>query len=106
MKFMIKASYSTTGIKGMTSGGGTARVDAVCKMLAGLGGSLESFYFAFGDTDVYAIADVPSNVEAAALAAAVGASGAMDSYETIVLLTPEEIDRSTKVSVDYAPPGS
>lgn len=72
----------------------------------GRGGSLESFYFAFGTDDVYAIADLPDHAGAAALAAAVGSSGATSSYETVVLLSPSEIDTAMNVAVDYVPPGS
>ena len=105
-KFLIKASYNNEGIRGVLKGGGSARVTAVEKALAGLGGSVESFYFWFGGTDVYVVAEVPGNVEAAAMAATVGASGAMASYETVVLLTPEEMDQAAKAAVDYSPPGS
>jgi uncharacterized protein with GYD domain len=105
-KFLIKASYNTEGIRGVLKGGGSARVTAVEKALAGLGGSVESFYFGFGGSDVYVVVEVPGNVEAAAMAATVGASGAMASYETVVLLTPEEIDQAAKAAVDYSPPGS
>lgn len=105
-KYMLKVSYSQQGLKGIMSNGGTARVNAVEKLVSGVGGSLESFYFAFGGSDVYVIAEVPGHVEAAAIAAAVSSSGAIASYETVVLLTPEEIDQSMRVAVDYSPPGS
>jgi uncharacterized protein with GYD domain len=105
-KFMICASYNAQGIKGVVSAGGSSRMRAVEKMVAGVGGTVESFYFAFGGRDVYVTVDVPQNVQAAAVAAAVGASGAMSSYETIVLLTPEEVDEAMEVAVQYAPPGS
>ena len=105
-KYLIKASYNAQGIKGVMKAGGSSRVTAVEKMVTGLGGSIESFYFAFGGSDVLVTVDVPGNAEAAAVAAAVGASGAMSSYETVVLLTPEEVDAAMDVAVEYAPPGS
>src|SRR5205085_8023485 len=74
-KYLITASYTADGVKGVLKGGGTARVDAVRSMVGGLGGKLESLYFAFGDVDVYAIADLPDNVAAAAIGLAVSASG-------------------------------
>ena len=104
-KYLLKVSYSPQGLKGVMSGGGSARVTAVEKMLSGLGGSLESFYFAFGGADVYCIAEVPSHVEAAALAATISASDAIASYETVVLLSPSEMDQAAHVAVDYTPPG-
>ena len=79
-KYLIKASYSIDGLKGVIKSGGSSRVDAVTRAVTGLGGSIESFYFAFGSDDVYVIAEAPNNVAAAALAAAVGSSGALARY--------------------------
>lgn len=104
-KFLVKASYSTDGTKGVHSAGGTSRREAVANLAEGLGGSMESFYFAFGETDAYVVLDLPDNKSAAAASIAVNASGAATS-EVIVLLTPEEIDQAAKISVDYRPPGS
>ena len=104
-RFLIKASYSSEGAKGVQSAGGTARRDAVAKMAEGLGGRLESFDFAFGDTDAFVVLDMPDNRSAAAASIAVNASGAAAS-EVVVLLTPEDIDEASKLSVDYRAPGS
>ena len=60
-KYLVKASYTAEGASGVQRAGGVSRRDAVAKMAEGLGGSLESFYFAFGDTDAYVILDVPDN---------------------------------------------
>jgi uncharacterized protein with GYD domain len=74
-------------------------------MAEGLGGRLESFHFAFGETDAYVVLDMPDNRTAAAASLAVNAAGAATS-EVVVLLTPEDIDEAAKLSVDYRPPGS
>jgi uncharacterized protein with GYD domain len=73
-------------------------------MVSGLGGQVESFYFAFGASDVYVTVDVPDNEAAAAVALAVNASDAI-AIKTVVLLTPEEIDAAAERSVSYRPPG-
>ena len=104
-KFLVTASYTSEGIKGVVTNGGTARRDAVSKMVADLGGQVESFYFAFGEEDAYVTVELPDNVSAAAIGMAVGASG-MASVKTVVLLTPEEVDRAAQTSVAYRPPGS
>jgi uncharacterized protein with GYD domain len=104
-KFLVKASYTTEGAKGVVGAGGTSRRDAVAAMAEGLGGNLESFYFAFGQTDVYAILDVPDNRTAAAASMAVNAAGGATSG-VVVLLTPEDIDAAAELSVAYRPPGS
>jgi len=104
-KYMLKASYSVDGIKGMLKEGGSGRAKAVDQLVASAGGKVEAFYFAFGGSDAYIIADLPDNTAAAAVAATVGASGSLSSYETVVLLTPAEIDAAAKKTVKYRPPG-
>ena len=104
-KFLIEANYSPEGAKGVAAKGGKSRVEAVAHVLESLGGKLESFHFAFGGRDAYVIADMPSNEAAAAVALAVNASGGA-AVNTVVLLTPEEVDAAAKLSVDYRPPGS
>ena len=103
-KYLITGGYSLDGIKGVMAEGGSGRRDAVAKLATSIGGSVESFHFAFGSDDVYIIADLPSNEAAAAVAMTVGASGSF-SPRTVVLLTPEEVDAATKLSPSYRPPG-
>ena len=104
-QFLLKASCTAQGAKGVQSAGGTSRRDAVARMAEGLGASLESVYFAFGDTDAYVVLDLPDNQTAAAASIAVNTAGGAAS-EVVVLLSPEEIDAAAKISVDYAPRGS
>lgn len=103
-KYLIQASYTTEGIKGLMKDGGSKRRAAAESTMKGVGGKLEAFYFAFGETDVYAIADVPDNASAAAVALAVTGSGAVTA-RTTVLMTPEEMDQATKKTINYRPPG-
>ena len=105
-KYMIKASYSPEGIKGVMAKGGTARIEAIKKLAAGVGGSLESCYFAFGGDDLYAIVDAPSHEAMAAIAGTVTSTGALSGYETVVLLTADQVDAAADMTVDYQPPGS
>ena len=104
-KYLVVASYSAEGIKGVVEQGGTSRQKAVTKMIADLGGKVESFYFGFGEGDAYVTLDLPDNVSAAAVGLAVSATG-LASTKTIVLLTPDEIDRAAKTQVSYKGPGS
>jgi uncharacterized protein with GYD domain len=103
-KFLLKASYTTEGVKGFMKDGGTGRRASVQKAVEGLGGTIESFYFSFGESDVYVVVDLPDSTSAAALSLAVNSRGAVQ-LQTIPLLTPEELDEATKKSVDYQPPG-
>jgi uncharacterized protein with GYD domain len=105
-KFMLKVCYTREGMQGVRKEGAAARAAYIGQLLETVGGSLESFYFAFGDTDVYVIADLPDQKTAMAMAAAIGSSGAIGSYETVVLVTPEDVDAAMKISVGYRAPGS
>jgi uncharacterized protein with GYD domain len=104
-KYLWNASYTQAGVQGLIKEGGSSRRDLVAKLLADIGGSLEAFYYTFGEDDVIVIADIPDNVSAAAISMTVAASGAV-RVKTTVLLTPEEIDRATEKSVAYRPPGA
>jgi uncharacterized protein with GYD domain len=104
-KYLLEASYTLDGVKGVQSAGGSSRRDAVAAVAESVGGQLESFHFAFGDSDAIVIVDLPDNESAAAVALTVnGAGGAV--VKTVVLLTPEEVDAAAKRSVDYRPPGA
>ena len=102
-KYMLHVHYTLQGLKGVAAQGGTAREKAAREAAQSLGGSMDSFYFAFGDTDVVVIADFPDHVSAAALALAVGAGGGA-SVHTTVLVSPQEIDEAAKKQVTYQPP--
>ena len=104
-KYLIQASYTPQGVEGVRSKGGTSRRDAVADTVRGLGGQLESFYFGFGDQDAYVIVDLPDNEAAAAIALTVNAAGGATA-NTVVLLTPEQVDEAAKRSVDYRSPGT
>ena len=104
-KYLLKVNYTLDGIRGVKEKGGTARKAAAAAAAKSVGGKLDSIYFAFGSTDVYCVADLPSNEAAAALALTISASGGA-SVETVVLLTVDEVDAATQQNVKYKPPGS
>ena len=104
-KYLYIVNYSVEGARGVIKEGGTGRVEAVRKLAASMGGTVEAFYFGFGSDDAYVIIDGPDNVGAAAAALAVGASGA-GSVRTVVLLTPEEVDQAAKMTPQYRAPGA
>lgn len=104
-KYLIQASYTTEGTRGLVRDGGSKRRTVVEQMLKKSGGTLESFYFAFGDADVYIICDIPDAPSAAAMSMAINASGAVD-LKTVPLLSVEEIDQAVKKQVSYSAPGA
>ena len=103
-KFLYKVNLSAEGMRGTLKEGGVARRNAVAELAESLGGSLEAFYYAFGETDAYVIVDVPDAETAAATAIAVSLSGT-GSIETVVLIDPEQVDAIAAKTINYRPPG-
>ena len=103
-KYLFQGSYTEEGLRGLLEEGGSKRREAAEQVVKSVGGTLEAYYFAFGDNDFYVIVDTPDNMSTTAASLIVNASGAV-KVKTIVLLTPEEVDQAVKKTVDYRPPG-
>jgi uncharacterized protein with GYD domain len=103
-KFLFEASYLSEGLNGLIKEGGTRRRGAVGELFKSLGGTMEAYYFAFGDQDVFIIGELPDNAAAAAFAIRVTAAG-VTTCKTTVLLTPLEVDEAVKRTSIYRPPG-
>lgn len=103
-KYLWQASYNSEGVKGVAKEGGTGRREAIENLVTAAGGTLELFYFSFGEADVFVVADLPDEETATAIALTVNGSGLV-SLKTTVLLTPEQVDAAAKRSVDYRTPG-
>jgi len=104
-KYLIQGNYVGEGVKGLLKEGGSSRRTAIEKLVQSLGGTVESVYYAFGETDIYVIVDAPDNISVAAASLIANASGAV-AVKTTVLLTPEEMDEAAQKTPDYRPPGS
>jgi len=104
-KYLFQAAYSPEGVKGVLREGGTARMVATEAIIKRVGGKMESYYFALGGHDIFVIAELPGNAAAAAVAATIGASGAISAFQTTALLTPDELDAAVKLSPIYRAPG-
>ncbi|QKV90645.1 GYD domain-containing protein [Streptomyces sp. NA02950] len=104
-KYLVTASYSADGAKGLLADGGTGRREAVKREIQSCGGTLEWMYFAFGEHDLYVVVDIPDNVSMAAISIVARSSGAVHS-KAVPLLSPEDLDAATKKQVDYRPPGA
>src|SRR6266404_2114131 len=103
-KYLIMASYTAEGAKGVLKDGGTKRRQAAEAAIKSAGGKLEAFYFAFGESDAFVIIDAPDHATVASSSLAINASGAVRT-KTVVLLTPEEIDQASKKGTTYKAPG-
>jgi len=103
-KYLFYGSYTPEGFAGLIEEGGSKRIEAAKQTLEWVGGSLEAFYFSFGEKDFYIIVDLPDNVTATAVLLAGNVSGTFEIHG-VPLLTPQEFDEVVKKSVDFRPPG-
>ena len=104
-KYLFQASYTAEGVGGLLKEGGSSRVESITKLINELGGTLETCYYAFGEDDVYAVAELPDEETAVALSLTVSASGAI-GVKTTVLLDPATVDAAVKKGASYRPPGA
>ena len=83
------------------------RRDAARDYLEQVGGTLQGFWYGFGEYDGYAILEAPDNVSAAGAVLAIAAGGALSSVETTVLMTVDEtLEALAKSkSIGYRRPG-
>ena len=93
-KYLFQGNLTAEGLKGILKEGGTSRWKAVEALAKSVGGTLEAYYYAFGDPDLYAIMDLPDNVSASAVSIIANAAGTTN-IKTTVLITLEEVDKIT-----------
>lgn len=103
-KYLFQANYVGAGVAGLRKEGGSKRREAAQQVIASVGGTLESFYYAFGDVDAVGIVDMPDVASAAAASLIINASGAIELKLT-PLITPEEMDAASGKQPTYRPPG-
>ena len=103
-KFMIKATYTAEGLKGLRKDKASGREKAIAAACEALGGKLDALYYALGDDDVFTVVDLPSHIHVASLSTLVGASG-MVEVRTAPLLTVAEMDKALGEDMSYRPPG-
>jgi|SRR5579872_6039811 len=105
-KYLLQASYTVEGLKGLKKAKAFSRKAAVAKLVKAIGGKLETLYFALGDYDILAIVDMPDATSAAAMSLAVSATGVCRSIATTALLDLGEMDAAlAKSDVGFRGPG-
>jgi uncharacterized protein with GYD domain len=103
-KYLIQASYTAEGLKGLHKDKASGRLEALTKAVQSLNGKVDSMHYALGDDDVIAVVDLADPGTAAALSTAVSATGLVRT-RTTALLTVEEMDQALTRSAAYRGPG-
>ena len=96
-KYMFSGSYTKKGVAGLLNEGGSARRDEAEKIAKSLGGSLEAYYWCYGETDFMCIMDIPESAKAAKLALTVGASGTFNGKLTPLITVDEMMRFATQI---------
>lgn len=84
--FIIQGRYSREALQGMIAKP-EDRSASVAKLFESVGGRLLSYYVTFGPNDFLVIAEVPNEVDMAAVAVAVAGSGAVGGLQTTLAMT-------------------
>jgi uncharacterized protein with GYD domain len=103
-KYLLKASYTAEGVRGVMKEGGSKREAAARTLVESLGGKVEAFYFTHGDADAIVICEFPDSSSALAGVMAVNASGLVTA-STTPLITATEIDQAASKTGKYRGPG-
>jgi len=104
--YLARFSYTTDAMKALVDRPQDRSV-ASREVAETLGGKLLGFWYAFGEFDGVYLMEAPDNASAAAVAMAVGASGALSEVETTVLLDMDEAQDAMRkaAAAAYQPPG-
>jgi uncharacterized protein with GYD domain len=103
-KYLLKASYTAEGVRGVMKEGGSKREAAARALVKSLGGKVESFYFCHGEADAIVICDFPDVASALAGVMAVNASGVVVA-STTPLISAADVDAAAKKTGKYRAPG-
>jgi uncharacterized protein with GYD domain len=108
-KYAVLGGYSAEAWSKMIDNPGD-RTAAITKVVQGLGGKLESFYWSFGDDDFLGIIEAPDDIAAAAFSVAVGSSGTLRNLRTIKLISLDDarkmLEKAKAAKAAYVPPGA
>ncbi len=104
-KYLFQASYTREGVNGLLQDGGSKRAEVIGNTVTSSGGTLESLYFAFGDSDLLFIAELPDDETATAISLNISAGGGL-GVSTTVLVEPATLDAAAAKDVQYTPPGA
>ena len=104
-KYLARSTFTPQALQALRAEGATSRLTAANALAVSVGGTLECYYFAFGEDDAIVILDLPD--DHAALAASLAANESGDVRVTVTkLLTAHDFDEALTRGAEYRPPGS
>jgi uncharacterized protein with GYD domain len=103
-KYLYRLNYTKAGLEGSIKEGFANREAFFRKTVAGLGGTTEAAYWAYGDTDIFIVVDLPDAEKATGLSLALATTGAFE-VSTTMLLTAAAMDAGARKMPGYRAPG-
>jgi uncharacterized protein with GYD domain len=100
--YITQGRYTRDAVKGMIIKP-EDRADAVGRAIAKAGGRLIGYYLTFGDYDFLSIAEVPSEIQMAAVLLAAASGGGVTDLRTTVGMTSVEAKGAFAAASDLAP---
>jgi uncharacterized protein with GYD domain len=108
-KYALLGGYTAEAWRGMIDDPASRR-SAVQKAAEAVGGSIEAFYWSFGEDDFLVFAEIPDDIAAAAISVGFGSSGRLRNLRTIKLITTDDaanlLGKAQTVVREYMPPGA
>ena len=92
-KYLYSGNYTAEGAAGLLSESGTARHQEAKKIASSMGGTLEAYYWCYGEKDFLMILDIPSESMAIKFSLAIGAWGGFQGKLTPII-TVEQMDKA------------
>jgi uncharacterized protein with GYD domain len=104
---MILSNLTGNTIKGFVAEP-SDRPAVIQELAESVGGSLESYYFMFGQYDVAVVLSLPDSHAAAAISFAAASSGAFTRFETHELIEASDLAAIAERArgIAYQPPGA
>ena len=102
--YMVQVAYNTDGWKGLLAQP-QDRINAIKPVIEQLDGSIVAGWLSFGEYDLVAIVDLPTNVSAAAFSMAASAGGTVKAFQTTPLMSTEEAVTAMELAAEsvYTP---
>jgi len=94
-QYLIQTAYTSEAVQSLVKSQQN-RADVVRSAVEHMGGKLIGSWASFGDFDSVVVVDMPSNIDAAAIALAVQAGGSCKTVKTTPLLSSAEAIEALK----------
>ena len=107
-QFLMRFSYAPPALRELVQRQEVDPAAEASALVNSLGGKVLGYWYAFGAFDGVALIEAPGNETPAAIAIAIGGTGAVSKVETTVLVTMEQANAAIRsaASAKHLPPSN